>query len=91
MKTRPLLGAAFAACLALQGGAARADDKATPAQVQAFVQRAVAFIKANGADKAYDEFTNGKSFKERDLYIFVYDLSGKCLAHGANANWSARI
>jgi signal transduction histidine kinase len=73
------------ASIALWCGAATADDKATPAQAQAFVQKAVAFIKANGADKAYAEFTNGKTFKDRDLYIFVFDLSGKCLAHGANS------
>ena len=28
--------------------------------------------------------TNGKGLKDRDLYVFIYDLNGKCLAHGAN-------
>jgi len=44
----------------------------------------VAYIKSNGADKAYEEFTNGKSFKDRDLYVVVYTLDGKNLAQGAN-------
>lgn len=48
------------------------------------VKRAVAYIKTNGTEKAYEEFTNGKSFKDRDLYIIVYDLNGKNLAQGAN-------
>jgi signal transduction histidine kinase len=63
---------------------AHAADQGSAAEAQAMVKRAVAYIKANGPDKAYDEFTNGKSFKDRDLYISVYDLNGKNLAHGAN-------
>jgi signal transduction histidine kinase len=42
-------------------------------------------VKANGPEKAYEEFTNGKSFKDRDLFVIVYDLNGKCLAQGGNA------
>ena len=77
----------FAGLLAgalLLSGAARAGDQGTAAEAEAMVKRAVAFIKSNGADKAYEEFTNGKSFKDRDLYIVVYDLNGKNLAQGAN-------
>jgi signal transduction histidine kinase len=42
-------------------------------------------IKSAGPEKAYEEFTNGKSFKDRALYVIVYDLNGKNLAHGANS------
>lgn len=66
-------------------GAAHAADKGTPAEAEALVKKAVAYVKANGAEKSYDEFTNGKSFKDRDLYVIVYDLTGKNLAHGANS------
>lgn len=66
-------------------GAAHAQDRGTAAEAEAMVKKAVAYIKANGAEKSYEEFTNGKSFKDRDLYIIVYDLNGKCLAQGANA------
>lgn len=66
-------------------GAAHAADKGTPAEAEALVKKAVAYVKANGAEKSYDEFTNGKSFKDRDLYVIVYDLNGKNLAHGANS------
>ena len=44
----------------------------------------VKFIKANGPEKAAEEFTNGKSFKDRDLYISYLDFNGKMLAHGSN-------
>lgn len=65
--------------------AAQAADQGSATEAEAMVQKAVAYVKANGADKAYDEFTNGSSFKDRDLYVFVYDMTGKNLAHGANA------
>jgi cytochrome c len=64
--------------------AAHAGDQGTAAEAEAMVKRATAYIKANGAEKAYEEFTHGKSFKDRDLYIIVYDLNGKNLAQGAN-------
>jgi cytochrome c len=65
-------------------GAAHAADQGTPAEAEAMVKKAVAHIKAVGPEKAYDEFTNGKSFKDGDLYVIVYDLNGKNLAQGAN-------
>jgi signal transduction histidine kinase len=62
-----------------------AADKGTPAEAEALVKKAVAFIKANGKDKAFAEFGNPKGqFVDRDLYIFVYDMTGKCVAHGQN-------
>ncbi len=62
----------------------QAADQGTAAEAEAMVKKAVAYIKAHGPEKAYEEFTNGKSFKDRDLYIIVYDLNGKNLAQGAN-------
>lgn len=79
---RFLLGAA-AVSLAL-AGAALGADQGTAAQAEAMVHRAVAYIKANGPEKAAEEFTNGKSFKDRDLYVSYYELGGKVLGHGAN-------
>ena len=66
-------------------GVAFAGDKGTPAEAEALVKKAVSFIKENGKDKAFAEFTNSKGqFVDRDLYIFVYDMNGKCVAHGQN-------
>lgn len=61
-----------------------AQAQGTASEAEAQVKAAVAFIKANGPEKAYEEFTNGTKFKDRDLYITVYDLNGKNLAHGSN-------
>ncbi|MCV2354332.1 cache domain-containing protein [Paucibacter sp. B2R-40] len=68
----------------VMAGAAQAADQGTAAEAEAMVKKAVAYIKTNGTEKAYEEFTSGKSFKDRDLYIIVYDLNGKNLAQGAN-------
>ncbi|MET0517617.1 MAG: cache domain-containing protein [Burkholderiaceae bacterium] len=65
-------------------GTAHAAEQGTAAEAEAMVKKAVAYIKAQGPEKAYEEFTHGKSFKDRDLYIIVYDLNGKNLAQGAN-------
>jgi len=59
---------------------------AGPAEdAKAFVQKAVEYIKANGKEKAYQEFTNGTQFKKGELYIFVLDSKYNMLAHGGNA------
>lgn len=62
-----------------------ASSKGTKAEAEAMVAKAVAYLKTHGAEKAYAEFTSGSAFKDRDLYVIVYDLNGRNLAHGANA------
>ena len=60
-----------------------ADDAADATDM---VKRAAGYIKEQGKDKAFAEFNNSSGmFKKGDLYIFVVDLQGKMLAHGANA------
>jgi cytochrome c len=72
------LGAVFAA-------PALAAATATKDEAVAMVKKGIAFIKSNGADKGYTEITaKNPSFVDRDLYLVVYGLDGKCLAHGAN-------
>src|SRR5687767_4874708 len=83
MNTKNLI--ASAAVALLMTSAAQASDKATAAEAEAMVKKAVAFIKQNGAEKAYSTFNDKKGpFTDRDLYIVVYGLDGKCLSHGAN-------
>ena len=66
-------------------GAAGAGESATKDEATAMVKKAVSFIKAEGAEKAYAEISNKKGrFIDRDLYVVVYQLDGKVLAHGAN-------
>ena len=81
--TKPLVSA-LAGMLVFAGAAAAADGAGKDDAV-AMVKKAVTFIKEQGADKAYPEFTNkaGK-FIDRDLYVVVYQLDGKVLAHGSN-------
>jgi cytochrome c len=58
---------------------------ATKDEAVAMVKKAVAFIGAQGAEKAYAAFNKKDGgFTDRDLYVVVYGLDGKVLAHGAN-------
>jgi cytochrome c len=64
---------------------ASASTNATAAEATAMVKKGVAFIKANGKDKAYAEISNkAGQFNDRDLYLVVYGLDGVVRAHGAN-------
>jgi signal transduction histidine kinase len=82
-KTGVAMAAIAAAVLA--GSAAWAAENVTAKEAEAMVKKGLAFIKANGKDKGYAEII-GKSaqFVDRDLYLVVYQLDGKVLAHGAN-------
>lgn len=73
------------ALAALTAAPAHANTAGTADEAKAMVKRAVAYIKDKGTDTAYAEFINGSSFKDRDLYVSIYDLKGNCLVHGANA------
>lgn len=62
-----------------------ADKLATPDEAIAMVKRAVQYLKDNGREKAFAEFSNPKgSFVDRELYIVVFSLNGVNLAHGNN-------
>jgi signal transduction histidine kinase len=77
-----------ATALSLNLGTAQAkhEEFGTPKEAQALVAKGVASIKKIGAQKTYDAI-NAKAagWVDRDLYLTVYDLDGKCLAQGANA------
>lgn len=82
---RTLQIAAAAAVLAAAGAAQAKSEYATKEEAVAMVKKGIAFIKANGAEKGYAAITDKKGpFQDRDLYLVVYGLDGKCLAHGAN-------
>ena len=69
----------------LCAGAAKAADNASSDEAIAMVRKAVAFIKEQGPEKAYFEISDKTGrFVDRDLYVVVYQLDGKVLAHGAN-------
>jgi len=73
------------AALAMSFGAQAADPRASKDEAVAFVKKAVDYIKQNGKEKAFAEFSKPKGqFVDRELYIAVLDLNGVMLAHGAN-------
>ncbi|MBK8174426.1 MAG: cache domain-containing protein [Rhodospirillales bacterium] len=74
-----------ALCALFLAAPAFAEDRATAAEAEAMVKQAAAAIKTDGAEKVYSEIDDREGgFVDRDLYIVVYSLDGKCLAHGAN-------
>lgn len=61
---------------------AHAGDRQTRADAKAMVERAVAYIAENGRERGFAEIDRGPTaFNDRDLYVFVYDFRGRCLAH----------
>lgn len=80
-----VLGFALAAVLAGSGVAVAKDEFGTPKEAEAMVVSAVAHIKKVGPEAAYKDFTDKKApFVDRDLYVVVYTMDGKPLAHGQN-------
>lgn len=66
-------------------GVTAAALASTAGEATALVDKAIAFYKANGKDKALAEISNKQGqFVKGDLYVFVWDLKGVILAHGAN-------
>lgn len=64
---------------------AGAEERATKKEAEAMVKKAVAAYKAGG-EKVFADFTApSKKYASKDLYIVVYDVNGKCVAHGQNA------
>jgi methyl-accepting chemotaxis protein len=60
--------------------------KGTLPEAEDLVKKAVAYIKEKGKEAAFAEFCDPKGrFTDRDLYVFVYDMNGKVMAHGQNA------
>lgn len=82
-------GEQYVACAGRYVGPASLPDaaagSATTADVQAFVEKAVAYAKANGKDEALAAFTApGGEFHDGELYIFAYDFDGNVIAHGGD-------
>lgn len=84
MKRRTLL-LTIATSLLLGQLPARAAERGTADDAVAMAKKAIAYIKANGREKAYAEINDrAGQFVDRDLYVVVYDMNGKNLAHGQN-------
>jgi signal transduction histidine kinase len=84
-----LSGFMLAACLLAIGtstsGFAATEEYGTKAEAVAMVKHVQEQFKKDGAAatfKAVDD-KSVKAYHDRDLYVFIYNLKGTCVAHGA--------
>lgn len=83
---KKLLQAVVCSTALILSAGAFAATQGTPEEATSLVKKAVSYLKANGKEKTLAEISNNKGqFVDRDLYISVYDMNGKVLAHGTNA------
>lgn len=77
-----LLGAFLSIGLIAATGA---TEKGSREEAVELVHRAIAFYEANGKDKTFAEINNrSRQFIDRDLYVYIIDIDGMTMAHGAN-------
>ncbi len=85
-----VLLAGFFVCM-MMSVPCRAQQPGTKEEAIAMVKKVIEFYKANGGEKTFDEVSNRSGqFVDRDLYVIVFDINGKCLAHGANSKMVGR-
>ena len=80
------VSAAFAAIVFLaQISLASAGEYGSRDEAVAMVKRVEDMFTKTGADPTFKAVSDKSitSFHDRDLYPFIYDLSGRCVAHGA--------
>lgn len=74
--------AATALAILLPAGAFAASDHGSVDEAQALVKKAIAHYDKSGKEKALADFSRSPGpFVDRDLYVVVYDMNGKSLAH----------
>jgi cytochrome c len=75
----------LAALVGIASPASAATEFGSKAEAVAMVKRVQAEFKKDGAATTFKEVSDKsvKAFHDRDLYPFIYDMSGKCVAHGA--------
>lgn len=66
-------------------GSANADEFGTRAEAVAMVKRVEAQFKKDGPEATFKAVSDKSvpEYHDRDLYPFVYDMKGICVAHGA--------
>lgn len=62
----------------------RAEEFATTKDAELMVHQGIAYMKKEGKAKAFAAISDPNGpFRYKDLYLMVYDLDARCLAHGA--------
>jgi len=77
----------IAGCGSTDAGESPSPSAATVsrADVEAFVDDAVAYARTSGKEEALAAFTApGGEFHQGELYIFAYDFDGTVIAHGGD-------
>jgi signal transduction histidine kinase len=75
----------FALCMLLVAVVLTAQERASAAQAQALVARAIALYDKAGRDAAFAAIEDRHGdFVDHDLYIFVYGPGRTIVAHGSN-------
>jgi methyl-accepting chemotaxis protein len=63
----------------------KATDHGTQEEAMAMVQKAVASFYEHGRESTFKSINSRLgAFRDRDLYVAVYDINGRNVAHGAN-------
>ena len=80
-----VLAAIATVALLMFTGAASADNYGTKDEAVAMVKRVQAMFAKDGADATFKAVSDKAvaEFHDRDLYPFIYDMQGNCVAHGA--------
>ncbi len=80
-----IVWSSLAIFLCCSAGMIFAEEHGTAEEAKANVQKAIVYLKANGEEKTFAEINNPKGqFINKDLYIFVYNREGLCMAHGSD-------
>jgi cytochrome c len=63
-----------------------AQDRANKDEAKAMAEQAAAYVAKVGPEQAFKEFSDKSNakWKNKDLYVFAYNMKGDCVAHGAN-------
>jgi cytochrome c len=74
-----------AAMVSITLPAAATSEFGTKDEAVAMVKRVQEQFKKDGRDATFKAVSDKsvKTFHDRDLYPFIYDMSGRCVAHGA--------
>ena len=75
-------GIAFAGAALISLAALAAGEHGSVEEAHALVKKAIAYYDKVGRDKAFADFSRSPGpFVDRDLYVVVYDMEGRSLAH----------
>jgi signal transduction histidine kinase len=82
---RALAFLVVAALVAVASPAPAANEFGSKDEAVAMVKRVQDEYKKDGAEATFKAVSDKATatFHDRDLYPFIYDMSGKCVAHGA--------